>query len=223
MPGDTNSISIHCGCRAQELKKKGVAQEFIEAALVTEFGEAGSLRLRHPTSDTQQRVRDALLSAATKKAELTRGKFKEDRKRLLAGWLQRRGHSWDTVEMTMKELDEYLDATSVSKQDHPRPRSYASRSRLIPAAELASTDDDSTTPPAQRSIASSMDRDESSAVEFESLVHKAAVHFRTSDGLPKSTRQRRLVAWLQRRHKPWPVVKRVLERVMGEAPPIEEE
>ncbi len=45
-----------------------------------------------------------LLASAQRQAQLTRGFPLETRRRRLVSWLQRRGHSWDTISAILRQL-----------------------------------------------------------------------------------------------------------------------
>jgi len=45
-----------------------------------------------------------VLETAQRQAHLTRGLPSETRRRRLVAWLQRRGHSWDTISSLLREL-----------------------------------------------------------------------------------------------------------------------
>ena len=49
-------------------------------------------------------LKQDLVSSAQGQAHLTRGLPSETRRRRLVAWLQRRGHSWDTVSAILKEM-----------------------------------------------------------------------------------------------------------------------
>lgn len=49
-------------------------------------------------------MKQDLVGSAQRQAHLTRGFPAETRRRRLVAWLQRRGHSWDTVSAILKEL-----------------------------------------------------------------------------------------------------------------------
>lgn len=44
------------------------------------------------------------MDSAQRQVHLTRGSPLETRRRRLVAWLQRRGHSWDTISAILKEL-----------------------------------------------------------------------------------------------------------------------
>lgn len=45
-----------------------------------------------------------LLETAQRQAHLTKGMPSETRRRRMVGWLQRRGHSWDTISSLLREM-----------------------------------------------------------------------------------------------------------------------
>ncbi len=49
-------------------------------------------------------LKQDLVESAQRQAHLTRGIPSETRRRRLVGWLQRRGHTWDTISAILKEL-----------------------------------------------------------------------------------------------------------------------
>lgn len=49
--------------------------------------------------------RHHLLEGARRQADLSRGLPAETRKRRLVMWLQRRGHTWDTISGLLEQID----------------------------------------------------------------------------------------------------------------------
>ena len=49
-------------------------------------------------------LKQELVDSAQRQVHLTRGSPLETRRRRLVAWLQRRGHSWDTISAILKEL-----------------------------------------------------------------------------------------------------------------------
>ncbi len=49
-------------------------------------------------------LKQDLVDSAQRQIHLTRGSPLETRRRRLVAWLQRRGHSWDTISAILKEL-----------------------------------------------------------------------------------------------------------------------
>ncbi|EIE24818.1 hypothetical protein COCSUDRAFT_62226 [Coccomyxa subellipsoidea C-169] len=95
-----------------ELVRKGVNKKDIEHGLREVFG-TDSHKLHMHTEDLEEdedgmgeshRLDLQLLETAQRQAHLTKGMPSETRRRRMVGWLQRRGHSWDTISSVLSEL-----------------------------------------------------------------------------------------------------------------------
>ncbi|CAL8464146.1 g3681 [Coccomyxa elongata] len=94
-----------------ELVRKGVSPEDIEHGLREVFGtDAHKLHVHtedaesNDATDSSKRLDLQLLESAHRQAHLTRGMPSETRRRRMVAWLQRRGHSWDTISSLLREL-----------------------------------------------------------------------------------------------------------------------
>ncbi|KAK9814773.1 hypothetical protein WJX72_011246 [[Myrmecia] bisecta] len=100
-----------------ELQRRGVSKADIAKGLAGVFGEDG--RVHIDLYATQEEDEEAvmfgterddrsdrqLLEAARKQAAFTDGLPVEARRRRMIGWLQRRGHDWDTTSKVLTLLD----------------------------------------------------------------------------------------------------------------------
>lgn len=55
--------------------------------------------------ERQHGVSRELLETASRHAEATKGLPREKRRARLTGWLLRRGHNWDTINLILQRLD----------------------------------------------------------------------------------------------------------------------
>ena len=88
-------------CASQAHLMRGFQPDCLHCA--TSEGGARQARLEEapvPAAGLKQE----LVDSATRQAHLTRGSPPETRRRRLVAWLQRRGHSWDTISAILKEL-----------------------------------------------------------------------------------------------------------------------
>eukprot|EP00873_Tetraselmis_striata_P045820 jgi/Tetstr1/466084/TSEL_010669.t1 len=99
---------------ATELRRNGVCQDDVTHALETVFGcDSHDLSFANGGEEgTEEGAEggeapshaDTLLAAAQRQARQYRGLPREAQRRRLAGWLQRRGHSWATVRGLLERL-----------------------------------------------------------------------------------------------------------------------
>eukprot|EP00891_Asterochloris_glomerata_P009741 jgi/Astpho2/9741/Aster-03719 len=95
-----------------ELVKRGVAKQHIEAGLESVFGEH-SERLNVDFQEAEApdlsalhgRLDLDLLESTRRQTEVTRGMPLQTRRRRMVAWLERRGHSWDTISQVLRKLE----------------------------------------------------------------------------------------------------------------------
>lgn len=109
-------VHVVCPTAPQELTRRGVAPELTGPALESVFGPEGLKMKRYVEEEMAEAegggwvaapVAEAdLLAAARRQRQLTASLPPEARKRRLVGWLQRRGHPWETVTHVLRVLDD---------------------------------------------------------------------------------------------------------------------
>jgi hypothetical protein len=106
----------------QELARRGVPIELALPAIESVFGPEGLTMKRYIEEELAEAegagwvpapaAEAELLAAARRQRELTAGLSPEARKRRLVGWLQRRGHPWETVGRVVRQLEEEEEAAA---------------------------------------------------------------------------------------------------------------
>lgn len=104
-------MHANCLCCVQDLLHRGIEAALVEEVLHSFFGE--ELRSLHVSRSSEEdgligshpsALGDELLETARKKLKPMANLPVETQRRRLAGFVQRRGHSWDTAKQILQQL-----------------------------------------------------------------------------------------------------------------------